>query len=94
NHPNPFNPVTIINYQLPINNYTTLKVYDVLGREVATLVDEFKEAGYYNVEFRPAKAGSNYELSSGVYFYRLVVNAVGPLQSGSFVMTKKMLLAR
>ncbi|MDP2207557.1 MAG: T9SS type A sorting domain-containing protein [Bacteroidota bacterium] len=80
NYPNPFNPETIINYQLPIDNWVTIKVYDVLGREVAALVDEFKEAGYYSVEFN----GSS--LSSGVYFYKLV--------SGNYTAVKKLLITK
>ncbi len=80
NYPNPFNPVTIINYQLPIVNWVTLKVYDVLGREVATLVNEVKQPGTYTVQFDAAG------LASTVYFYRL--------QAGSFAETKKLLVLR
>jgi hypothetical protein len=80
NYPNPFNPTTVINYQLPTNGFMSLKVYDVLGKEVATLVNEYKEAGYYEASFDASR------LSSGVYFYKL--------QAGNFVMTKKMLLAK
>jgi hypothetical protein len=65
NYPNPFNPATRINYELPITNYVTLKVYDISGKEVAILVNEVKEAGYYSVQF-DAKS-----LSSGTYFYKL-----------------------
>jgi|GEM_PF-1826201 len=65
NYPNPFNPSTTINYQLPVTNHVTLKVYDAMGREVATLVNEVKEAGSYEVKFDAAK------LSSGIYFARL-----------------------
>ncbi len=65
NYPNPFNPTTAIGYQLSANSFTTLKVYDAIGREVATLVNEVKEAGYYSAQFDGAK------LSSGIYFARL-----------------------
>jgi hypothetical protein len=66
-YPNPFNPSTIINYQLPINNYVTIKIYDVLGKEVATLVNEEQPAGIYEIEFDAEK----YNISSGTYFYKL-----------------------
>ena len=65
NYPNPFNPVSIINYQLAINSFVTLKVYDLAGKEVVSLVNEVKDAGYYSVTF-DAK-----NLSSGTYFYKL-----------------------
>ena len=65
NYPNPFNPTTSINYQLSANSFTTLKIYDAIGREVATLVNEVKEAGTYSAQFDGAK------LSSGIYFARL-----------------------
>jgi len=82
NYPNPFNPSTSIQYAISSTQFVTLKVYDLLGREVATLVNEEKTAGSYNVEFRM----QNLELSSGIYFYKL--------QAGSFVDTKKMILLK
>jgi|WetSurMetagenome_2_1015567.scaffolds.fasta_scaffold17810_3 hypothetical protein len=80
NYPNPFNPTTKISYQILQNDFVSLKIYDVLGNEVATLVNEEKKAGIYEAEFNAA------ELSSGMYFYTL--------QAGSFVETKKMILLR
>ena len=80
NYPNPFNPVTVINYQLPVNSTAILKVYDVLGKEIVTLVNETKEAGYYSINFDASK------FSSGMYFYKL--------QAGSFVQTKKIILTK
>jgi len=68
NYPNPFNPVTKISFDIPKQGLVTLKIYDVLGREVRTLVNEVKNAGSYTVDFNAA------ELSSGVYFYKLEVN--------------------
>ena len=90
NFPNPFNPSTKISWQSPVSSWQTLKVFDVLGNEVATLVNEEKEAGSYEVEFNAEK------LSSGVYFYQLLVSALQSKdgKAGSFVETKKMLLLR
>ena len=82
NYPNPFNPETVINYQLPESGFVTLKVYDILGKEVATLVNEYKEAGFYNYQF----AFSNYKLTSGIYIYTLNVNGI--------TQSKKMILAK
>jgi len=70
NYPNPFNPVTNIKYQVPNNSLVTLKVYDILGREVETLVNEFLKAGVYETQF-PANTDLN--LSSGIYFYKLTM---------------------
>ncbi|WP_304043847.1 T9SS type A sorting domain-containing protein [Ignavibacterium album] len=86
NYPNPFNPSTKISWQSPIGGYTTLKVYDVLGNEVATLVDEYKNAGSYEVEFNAVETRRGVSLPSGVYFYKL--------QAGKFVETKKMILTK
>jgi hypothetical protein len=90
NYPNPFNPSTKISWQSPISSHQALKIYDVLGNEVATLVDEFKPAGSYEVEFSAkggsASGGNAYDLPSGVYFYKL--------DSGNFTEVKKMILLR
>ena len=80
NYPNPFNPVTVINYHLAAGNFVSLIVYDVLGNEAATLVNEEKPAGSYSVRF------DGTGLSSGVYFYRL--------NAGSYTSTRKMILLR
>ncbi len=80
NYPNPFNPKTIIKYQIPELSFVTLKVYDVLGNEVATLVNEVLRAGEYKVEFN---AGG---LTSGIYFYQLI--------AGNLVQSKKMVLLK
>ncbi|MBI4810153.1 MAG: T9SS type A sorting domain-containing protein [Ignavibacteriales bacterium] len=70
NHPNPFNPSTVINYSLPLDSWVTLKVFDVLGREISTLVNEHQSAGYHTVTFSTSIGDAN-KLSSGLYFYRL-----------------------
>lgn len=80
NYPNPFNPSTTISWQSPVGSHQTLKVFDVLGNEVATLVDEFKPAGRYEVEFDAS------HLSSGVYLYKL--------STGDFTSTKKLILLK
>ncbi|MFA4923299.1 MAG: LamG-like jellyroll fold domain-containing protein, partial [Ignavibacteriaceae bacterium] len=80
NYPNPFNPETKLSYQLPVSGRVSLKVFDILGREVATLVDEVKEAGTYDVSF------SGKAFASGAYFYKF--------QSGNYVKIKKMILLK
>ena len=80
NYPNPFNPVTKINFAIPKSGLVSLKVYDVLGREVSTLVNEVKNAGTYKVEFNASN------LSSGMYFYKVSVNG--------FTDVKKMMLIK
>ena len=80
NYPNPFNPSTKIRWQVPVGSWQTLKIYDVLGNEVATLVDEYKPAGTYELEWDAS------DLPSGIYFYQL--------KAGSFVETKKMILLK
>ncbi len=80
NYPNPFNPSTTINYQVPVNGLVTLKVFNVVGQEVATLVNEVQQASGYQASFDASK------LSSGIYFYTL--------RAGNFVQTKKMMLLK
>jgi len=86
NYPNPFNPSTTISYQIPSNNFVTLKVYDVLGNEVSTLVNEWKEAGSYNAQFTTSSAVGGKQLASGMYFYTLT--------AGKFTDTKKFILLK
>jgi hypothetical protein len=88
NYPNPFNPTTLISYQLPVNSYVTLKVYDLLGREVATLVNERKEAGKYSVRWNASG------FATGVYLVRIQAHQTNGGQAGSFIDTKKVLLMR
>lgn len=80
NYPNPFNPSTKIQYTIGSNQFVQLKIYDLLGREVKTLVSEYRDAGSYNVDFDASN------LTSGIYLYKL--------QAGDFVQTKKMLLMK
>jgi hypothetical protein len=87
NYPNPFNPATVIKYNLPYDANVNLKVYDVLGNEVATLVNENKEAGDYTITFNAIN------LSSGIYFYRIAIHS-DKLVAGDIVELKKMALVR
>ncbi len=80
NYPNPFNPSTVISWQLPVNSHVVLKVYDVLGREVSTLINEVEKAGNHKVRF---DAGN---LANGIYFYSLT--------AGNFHQTKKLILLK
>ncbi len=80
NYPNPFNPVTKISYQLPQAGNVKLTIFDFLGREVSTLVNEYKQAGYYDANFNASA------LSSGTYFYRIEAN--------NFTSTKKMMVIK
>jgi hypothetical protein len=80
NYPDPFNPSTKISWQSPVNSFQTLKIYDVLGNEVSTLVDEYKSAGSYEIEWNASG------FPSGIYFYQL--------KAGSFIETKKMILLK
>jgi hypothetical protein len=80
NYPNPFNPSTSIHYAIGTRQFVQLKVYDVLGNEIATLVEEFKPAGSYEIDFNAS------QLSSGLYMYKL--------KAGEFISTKKMILIK
>jgi hypothetical protein len=89
NYPNPFNPQTVINYQLPIAGFVSLKVFDLLGREVAALVNEFQQAGNYSSQFSAHNLSGgiqNFKLSTGIYFYTLRTN--------NYSETKKMILMK
>jgi hypothetical protein len=81
NYPNPFNPSTVISYQLPVSSKVILKVYNTLGEEIKTLVNEFQIAGFHSIQFT-----LNSSLSSGIYFYQL--------KAGDFSSTKKMIILR
>jgi hypothetical protein len=93
NYPNPFNPSTKIEYSLQRESQVSLKIYNVLGSEVATLVNGRQEAGRYVVPFT-AIGGNRLTSASGVYFYRLVANAIPLGDAGSFVSTKKLILLK
>ncbi len=80
NYPNPFNPVTNLEYGIAKLGFVSLKIYDVLGRELVTLVNEIKEPGYYKIQFNAS------DLSSGVYFYRM--------EAGDFVAVKKFVVMK
>ena len=80
NYPNPFNPTTEINYSISKSGIVKIKVYDLLGKEVTTLVNEYKPTGSYHVQFNASK------LVSGVYFYRM--------ESGAYSETKKLILLK
>ena len=80
NYPNPFNPTTKISFALPKAGFVTLKIYDILGREIKTLVNEIRQDGNYSVDFNAS------EFSSGVYFYRI--------QANDFTDVKRMLLVK
>jgi len=80
NYPNPFNPNTTIRWQSPVGSWITLKIYDVLGNEVSTLVNEYKEAGSFEINFNASG------LPSGIYIYRISV--------GDFTQAKQMILLK
>ncbi len=85
NYPNPFNPSTTISYSIPNTSFVTLKIYDILGREVKTLISSEQNSGLYNIQWN---GDNNYgsKVSSGIYLYRI--------EAGDFIVTKKMLLLK
>jgi len=85
NYPNPFNPVTKIHYQIPNQQLVTLKIYNLLGQEIISLVDEPKEAGYHTSMWNGLDKYGN-QVSSGIYYYRIM--------AGAFIQSKKMVLIR
>ena len=86
NFPNPFNPTTNIHYEIPKSGFVKLVVFDILGREIQTLVNEKQNAGTYEVTFNARQPGLGSNLSSGIYFYTLI--------SGDFKETKKFVLLK
>ncbi len=88
NYPNPFNPTTTISYQLPTQSHVTLKVFDVLGREVETLVDQMKAAGEYTATWNAEK------VPSGVYFYRIITASPSTRSGHNYIGTKKLILMK
>jgi photosystem II stability/assembly factor-like uncharacterized protein len=88
NYPNPFNPVTNIKYQIPENSFVTLKIYDILGKEVTTLVNEFQRAGFYEKQYTFGDK-SNSMVSSSIYFYKIVCTG-----ENSFTEVRKMVLIK
>lgn len=80
NYPNPFNPQTLIKYQIPSAGFVRISIYNLLGQEIAQLVNEYKEAGYYNVQFDGSR------LSTGIYIYKIT--------TGTFREMKKMVLLK
>ena len=85
NYPNPFNPITTINYDLPKSAHVQLVIYDILGREVRSLINQEQQAGYYSFNWN-SKDNFGRPVSAGVYFYQI--------RSQEFVKTKKMILLK
>jgi hypothetical protein len=92
NYPNPFNPTTNIKYNIPENSFVSLKVYDILGREVATLINKFQPAGTYTVPFS-ISLFSNNQITSGVYFYKLTAEDATN-KSNNFSEVKRMVVIK
>ena len=92
NYPNPFNPTTEIQYALPVDAHVSLKVYNITGQEVATLLDDVQEAGYHERLWN-SRNSSNVQLGSGVYFYRLIATGVSDSKA-LFDQVRKMILMK
>jgi hypothetical protein len=84
NYPNPFNPSTVIKYTMPSPEIVTIKLYDVIGSEVATLLNEYKEAGIYSLNFASSELKN--KIGSGIYFYTI--------KAGQFTQTRKMVILK
>lgn len=89
NFPNPFNPTTNISWSSKISGFTTLKIYDILGNEITTLVNEFKEARYHTIEFN-----NSTQLPSEVYFYQLNIQNKEGKEINNFRKTMKMVIMK
>lgn len=92
NFPNPFNPMTRIQYAIPKTGFVQLKVFDILGNEIALLVNEEKSPGFYEAEFRTSIAGQS--LASGIYFYQLKITDTSVNEGKGYIETKKMILLK
>ncbi|HMS64756.1 MAG TPA: T9SS type A sorting domain-containing protein [Ignavibacteria bacterium] len=88
NYPNPFNPSTKINYSLAKDGFVSIKIFDNAGRQIASLVNEFKNSGFYTVDFNAA------DLSSGIYFYKLVMNSSNSIEANDITNVRKMILLK
>jgi hypothetical protein len=96
NYPNPFNPSTDIKYQIPdvqLPVHTVLRIYNILGQEVRTLVDEVQEVGYYTVTW-DGRDGRGNEVPTGIYFYQLTAGGTSRHSQGDFHRTRKMILLK
>lgn len=92
NYPNPFNPNTILRYQIPMEAKVTLRIYNILGQEVKTIIDEIQSAGFKSIEWNSTNNIGN-AVASGVYFYRIDATSVTE-RTKTFTQVKKMLLLR
>ncbi len=93
NYPNPFNPSTTIEYSISKQSYVTLEVYNILGRNLETLVNKEEDAGNYKVEFNSMQTDNNKPLASGLYFYQIKAIPAGS-QAASYIKTRKMILLK